>query len=56
MAAFMEDRKEHGLGFKVSISDANTGLNVGISKAFPDICIQPSASAENARTKRPWNS
>lgn len=38
---FMEDRKEHGLGLKVGISDAGTGLNAGIPKAFPDICVQP---------------
>lgn len=38
---FMEDRKEHGLGLEVNISDAGTGLNAGIPKAFPDICVQP---------------
>ena len=30
-----------GLGLEVSISDVGTGLNAGIPKAFPDICIQP---------------
>lgn len=38
---FMEDRKEHGLELEVGISDGGTGLNTGIPKAFPDICIQP---------------
>ena len=38
---FMEERKDHGLGLQVSISDAGTGLNAGIPKAFPDICVQP---------------
>lgn len=38
---FMEERKDHGLGLEVSISDAGTGLNAGIPKAFPDICVQP---------------
>lgn len=38
---FMEDRKEHGLELEVGISDGGTGLNTGIPKVFPDICIQP---------------
>lgn len=38
---FMEYRKEHGLELEVGISDGGTGLNTGIPKAFPDICIQP---------------
>ncbi len=38
---FMEDRKEHGLGLRVGISDAGTGLVAGIPKAFPDVCVQP---------------
>lgn len=38
---FMEDRKGHGLELEVGISDGGTGLNTGIPKAFPDICIQP---------------
>lgn len=38
---FMEDQKEQGLALDVSISDAGTGLNAGIPKAFPDICVQP---------------
>lgn len=37
----MEERKEQGLRLQVSISDAGTGLNAGIPKAFPDICVQP---------------
>ena len=56
---FMEDRKEHGLGLEVSISDAGTGLNAGIPKAFPDICVQPDifhelrpVGAEVARLER----
>ena len=56
---FMEDRKEYGLGLSVSISDAGTGLNAGIPKAFPDICIQPDifhelrpVGAEAARLER----
>ena len=36
---FMEDCKEHRLGLRVCISDVGTGLNAGIPKAFPDICI-----------------
>ena len=38
---FMEEQKGQGLELEVSISDAGTGLNAGIPKAFPDICIQP---------------
>lgn len=38
---FMEDQKEHGLELKVSISDAGTGLNAGIPKAFPSSSVQP---------------
>ena len=38
---FMEDRKEHGLELEAGISDGGAGLNTGIPKAFPDICIQP---------------
>lgn len=38
---FLEDRKEHGLWLEVSISDADTGLNAGIPKAFPGVCVQP---------------
>lgn len=38
---FMEDRKDHGLALDVSISDAGTGLNAGIPKAFPEISVQP---------------
>lgn len=56
---FMEERKEQGLGLEVSISDAGTGLNAGIPKAFPDICIQPDifhelrpVGAELARLER----
>ena len=55
----MEDRKEHGLGLEVSINDAGTGLNAGIPKAFPDICVQPDifhelrpVGAEVARLER----
>ena len=56
---FMEDQKEHGLGLKVSISDAGTGLNAGIPRAFPGICVQPDifhelrpVGAEVARLER----
>lgn len=56
---FMEDCKEHGLGLSVSINDAGTGLNAGIPKAFPGICIQPDifhelrpVGAEVARLER----
>lgn len=56
---FMEDRKEHGLDLEVSISDGGSGLNTGIPKAFPDICIQPDVfhelrpvGAEVARLER----
>ena len=56
---FMEEGKGHGLGLSVSVSDAGTGLNAGIPKAFPDICIQPDifhelrpVGAEAARLER----
>ena len=56
---FMEDRREHGLGLQVSISDAGTGLTAGIPKAFPGICVQPDifhelrpVGAEVARLER----
>lgn len=56
---FMEERREYGLGLEVSISDAGTGLNAGIPKAFPDICVQPDifhelrpVGAEQARLER----
>ena len=56
---FMEDRKEHGLALDVSISDAGTGLNAGIPKAFPDVSVQPDVfhelrpiGAEVARLER----
>ena len=56
---FMDDQKEHGLGLKVSISDAGTGLNAGIPRAFPGICVQPDifhelrpVGAEVARLER----
>lgn len=56
---FMEDRKEQGLELKVSISDAGTGLNAGIPRAFPEICVQPDifhelrpVGAELARLER----
>ncbi len=56
---FMEDRREHGLELEVSISDAGTGLNAGIPKAFPGICVQPDVfhelhpvGAEVARLER----
>lgn len=55
----MEEQKEHGLGLEVSISDAGTGLNSGIPKAFPNISVQPDifhelrpVGAELARLER----
>lgn len=56
---FMEDCKERGLALDVTISDAGTGLNAGIPKAFPDIPVQPDifhelrpVGAELARLER----
>ena len=41
---FMEEQKGQWLRLEVSIGDVGTGLNAGIPKAFPDICIQPDIS------------
>ena len=38
---FMEDCRERGLALEVSISDAGTGLNAGIPRAFPEVSVQP---------------
>jgi hypothetical protein len=38
---FLEDRKDHGLNLKVSISDAGAGLMSGIPRVYPEVEIQP---------------